>query len=347
MPKIWLYKLWRYIRMKKKKRHTVLIILLCVAFAWGLIAVLPRAKADANPFVIEQKTRPLLIAHGGGNREFPDNTLEACYNAYDADPNVMLELDVSLTKDGVIILSHDTTLDYRTNAGGAIIDWNYSDLIAEEIDFSYLNKLENGIASETVKYNDFNGRAVTPLDVNYPDGVTPRHNEIFLATTLKEVLIAFPHSKINVEIKQSGETGIQALEKVVGLLDGYDAFGRVVLASFHKEIYQKIKELKSSYPQILCSPEAGGVAGILITGWLGFDLFYNEPVEVLQVPMKQSVITVATRGFVATAHRHNIAVHFWTIDGEDDMRHLIDIGADGIMTNLPHLLKDVYDDVFG
>ena len=43
---------------------------------------------------------------------------------------------------------------------------------------------------------------------------------------------------------------------------------------------------------------------------------------------------------------HNIAVHFWTIDDEEDMRHLIEIGADGIMTNLPHKLQEVYDSVF-
>ena len=43
------------------------------------------------------------------------------------------------------------------------------------------------------------------------------------------------------------------------------------------------------------------------------------------------------------AHKHNISVHYWTIDDEDDMRHLIEIGADGIMTNYPHRLKKVYD----
>ena len=50
---------------------------------------------------------------------------------------------------------------------------------------------------------------------------------------------------------------------------------------------------------------------------------------------------------MATAHKHNIAVHYWTIDNEDDMKYLIEIGADGIMTNLPHTLLKVYDEVFG
>jgi len=332
-----------------KKKHIITIaILLCVALVWTVLAVIPRKAATAdNVFVIETNTRPLLIAHGGGNREFPDNTLEACYNAYSVDENVMLEMDVSITKDGVVIMSHDTTLDYRTNASGKISDWNYTDMITQQVDFSYLNKKENGVVVEYIKYTDYLGREVTPADVTYPDGITPRDTEVFLATTLREVLTCFPNNTVNIEIKQSGEIGITALHAVIDLLEEFDAFDRVVLASFHKEIYEEMKSIMSNtHPEIMCSPETAGVAEILVTGWFGLDLFYDEPVTVLQVPMKQSFINVATKNFVNTAHRHNIAVHYWTVDDEDDMRYLIDIGADGIMTNLPHLLKEVYDDVF-
>lgn len=80
------------------------------------------SKQTNKRFCHKTGSQPLLIAHGGGNREFPDNTLEACYNASSVNPEVMLEMDVSITKDGVIIMSHDTTLDYRTNARGAIAD---------------------------------------------------------------------------------------------------------------------------------------------------------------------------------------------------------------------------------
>jgi glycerophosphoryl diester phosphodiesterase len=58
-----------------------------------------------NPLRVNRGDTPLLIAHGGGNQEFPDNTLEAYYHAYSIDPRVMLETDVNITKDGVIILS--------------------------------------------------------------------------------------------------------------------------------------------------------------------------------------------------------------------------------------------------
>ena len=47
-------------------------------------------------------------------------------------------------------------------------------------------------------------------------------------------------------------------------------------------------------------------------------------------------------GQVDTAHKHNLAVHYWTINDKDEMRMLIGIGADGIMTDFPHRLAEVY-----
>ena len=118
------------IKMKKRLRITA-CVLAVILVVYGGIALFPRSHNFPfdNPMMTEGEL-PILIAHGGGNREFPDNTLEAFYNAYSVDPRVMMETDVSITKDGVVILSHDTTLDRKTTATGAIADWNYSDLIS-------------------------------------------------------------------------------------------------------------------------------------------------------------------------------------------------------------------------
>ena len=113
-------------------KRIVCITLVAVLFILAVLAVVPRsANYDGDNPMMKDGELPLLIAHGGGNREFPDNTIEAFYNAYSVDQRVMMETDVSITKDGVVILSHDTTIDRKTNKTGAIADWNYSDLIAE------------------------------------------------------------------------------------------------------------------------------------------------------------------------------------------------------------------------
>lgn len=339
-----------------KKRRVLLIILSSVITLWVLIFIFPRQHnfTDTNPLRVTDGV-PMLIAHGGGNQEFPDNTLEAFYNAYSVDPNVMMETDVSITKDGVIILSHDTTLDRKTTLIHTnISDMNYSDLVEEEIDFSYHNQVEprsNGynVSGELIRYKNYLGEEVTPLDVTYPEGVTPRHESKFLVTTLEELIKAFPNNKINVEIKQPGGIGLQALEATIQLLDDldedYNTYERIVLASFHKTIYEALQDLKkTTHPQLMFSPEASSVTRFFILFILGLDIFYGDEVAVFQLPMEQMGLNLATKRLVRIAHRHNIAVNYWTINDADDMRKLIDIKADGIMTDRPNLLKSVLEE---
>lgn len=332
----------------KKVLKIIAGILLAVIVVYAIIAILPRPRnfKPDNPMMKKTKL-PVLIAHGGGNMEFPDNTLEAFYNAYSVDQHVMMETDVSITKDGVIILSHDTTLDRKTNTTGKIADWNYTDLIAQEIDFGYTNPTEDEILSgEREHFKDENGIEKYPTDVSYPEGVTPRHESVFLATTLEELITTFPNNSINVEIKQSGDLGIRALSEVIRLLEKHDAFDRVVVASFHEEIYDEFQRLQKegAVPaEFMYSPAYDSATLFFALQLLKLDVFFPDKLCVFQFPMEESGFNLATKSFVNAAHRHNFAIHYWTINDVEDMKHLIEIGADGIMTDYPHRLKEVYD----
>ena len=332
-----------------KTKRIIGALLLFILIAYAVIAVLPRGKnfASDNPMMKEGDT-PILIAHGGGNREFPDNTLEAFYNAYSVDKRVMMETDVSITADGVVILSHDTTIDRKTNKTGAIADLNYSELISERVDFGYTNPTKNQtLIGERVKFKNPDGKEVTPLDVSYPEGVLPRDPEVFLATTLEELLVSFPENRVNVEIKQSGEVGKRAFLAVVELCERYNAFDRVVFASFHDEIYNLFCEYqkKDLVPDsFMYSPGTMGVVRFYLLHLSGLDLFFNDGIAVLQLPTDDYYVQLGTEALVRTAHSHNLAVHYWTINDKDEMRRLIDIGADGIMTDYPHRLAEVYAD---
>lgn len=337
-----------FLMKKRKGLRVTAVALAAVAAVWLLIFLLPRQqnfKAD-NP-MRRAGELPILIAHGGGNGEFPDNTLEAFYNAYSVDPRVMMETDVSITKDGVLILSHDTTLDRKTNVTGKIADWNYTDLMEHRVDFGYTNAVQDGVrVGELVRFTDENGEERTPMDVEYPDGIAPRDETVFLATTLEELLLAFPESRINVEIKQSGETGLRALKEALRLVEKYDAYNRVVLASFHEDIYDEFLRMKKNgeVPQsFMFSPSYDAATEFYILQLLGVDLFFDDSICVFQLPMEEYGFDLATRGMIRAAHRHNLAVHYWTINDTGEMMHLIEIGADGIMTDYPHRLKEVFD----
>ena len=333
----------------KKPLRIVSFVLVTLLLVYTGLVMFPRI--DNYKAVNSMRTDsnlPILIAHGGGNKEFPDNTLEAFYNAYSVDNMVMMETDVSITKDGVVILSHDTTLDRKTNVTGNIADWNYSDLISQKVDFGYTNPTDetDALSGEREHFKGPDGKEKYPTDVTYPEGIQPRDQKVFLATTLEELITAFPENRINVEIKQSGERGMTALKEVLRLLEKYNAFDRVVLASFHEELFDEYKRLVKSGEvpkKFMFSPATDSATAFVVLHILGLDLFYGDRVAVFQIPTEQSGINLATKRLVRSAHRHNLAVHYWTINDVDEMKHLINIGADGIMTDYPHRLKEVYD----
>jgi glycerophosphoryl diester phosphodiesterase len=336
-----------------KKKHIKKQVLLGVIVAYAFMLVAPRVQSfkGVNPLRAIDEL-PMIISHGGGNLEFPDNTLEAYYHTYSIDPYAMLETDINLTKDDVLILSHDRTLDRTTRLIDATIrDVNFADLLADEVDFNYKNPTSsaNGFntTSTWIPYRNYLNNTVTPLDVSYPEGVEPRHPTKFLVSTLEDLITSFPNNLINVEIKQTGETGLIALEKTIELMEAldeeYNTFERIVLASFHKEVYDSIIDYKSTYPQLMYSPEFNGVLKFYIMQLTGSSVFYLDTISVLQLPTEQLGLSLTTQSLISTAHKHNIAVHYWTINDEATMRELIEKKVDGIMTDRPTLLKQVLD----
>jgi glycerophosphoryl diester phosphodiesterase len=90
---------------------------LLVSLVLGLFAASATTAQAANRW-IEPKT-PLNIAHQGGEDEFPSNTMYAFRKALTVGAD-MLELDIGVTKDGKVIVMHDTTVDGKTNGHGTV-----------------------------------------------------------------------------------------------------------------------------------------------------------------------------------------------------------------------------------
>src|SRR5918912_4232136 len=88
---------------------------LALAVALLLIAAAPAGAA--NRWI--QKKAPLNIAHQGGEDEFPSNTMYAFRKALRAGAD-MLELDIGVTRDGKVVVMHDTTVDGKTNGHGTV-----------------------------------------------------------------------------------------------------------------------------------------------------------------------------------------------------------------------------------
>ena len=322
-----------------------LIICIIIVSFFAVCNFMPRPQnyAGDNP-LIRGGDLPILVAHRGGDGEFPGNTLEAFYNAYSVDERVIMETDINITKDGVLILCHETSLDKRTNVKGEIIDWNYSDLISQRVNFGYHNKADS---TELYPFADEYGKQIKPSDLDgYPEGLEGRDKEIYLATTLEELLLAFPNNIISIEVKQGGEIGLKAVAAAVQLVKKYDAFDRVIFASFKDEIFEEYKRLDKSGEvpdSFMYSPSLMGAVKYVALYFLGLDVFYDDGISVLQIPVEEYGIGLSSKRLISNARKHNIATHYWTINDEDEMRMLIENGADAIMTDYPHKLKSVLD----
>ena len=101
--------------MKPKTWQKVLGILLIVA---ALIRITSKTAMD-HPYYAADLNYPLVIAHQGGDGLWPGDTMFAFQNAADLGVDV-LEMDVPITKDGILVLMHDETVDRTTNGTGEI-----------------------------------------------------------------------------------------------------------------------------------------------------------------------------------------------------------------------------------
>lgn len=326
---------------------------------WGALALLPKPQQVAGENLFRPVgDLPLIIAHRGGYHEFPESTLEAYCHAYNVDQNIVFEADVVLTQDDVLVIQHDTSFDRNSDLppGQPVREVTYQSLIDNRVNFAYNNTLDqpNGTRQgDLIPYTNYRGESVTPLDANCPAEIEGRDPEVFLITTIEELLRAFPSQRITIEIKQSGELGGQALAQTMELLDtlnaenpNQDIYQRVSLGTFHKDIYDRFVELKNTtHPDLLFSPQNTVVLNYFILHLARLTTFFRAPIAALQVPLVGEGFTLNTPLFIKTAQRHNIAVHYWTINDEETMRELIDLGVDGIITDRISLLRSILDEM--
>ena len=115
---------------------------------------------------------------------------------------------------------------------------------------------------------------------------------------------------------------------------------RVEIGSFHIESLHAIRDISNG--SIATSGAESEIEKCILFPMIQLDRWWLDPgsASVLQIPMEWGGINLATKGIVDRAHQHGQAVQYWTINDRESMDHLIEIGADGIMTDDPILLRE-------
>jgi glycerophosphoryl diester phosphodiesterase len=264
--------------------------------------------------------RVIAFAHQGGSYEGPSSTLAAIKHAL-AEGVTAIELDVHATADRQIVVCHDETVDRTTNHRGAIADLTLAQL--RDMDNAYW-----WIAGATVTL----GREP---DEYVERGKAPVNRE-FGIVTLEEVVERFPGVLLNLDLKRTDPD----VEPYEGLLANelrrLERSSSVIVGSFHDVAVQRFRALA---PEVATSAATGEAATFYFSMLEGVPSV--PPVCAFQVPAVYGDVTVVDERFVETAHDAGIAVHVWTINDPGEMRQLLDVGVDGLISDRPTPLVQV------
>ncbi|MQA64074.1 MAG: glycerophosphodiester phosphodiesterase [Actinophytocola sp.] len=152
---------------------------------------------------------------------------------------------------------------------------------------------------------------------------------------LEDVLEELPEARFNIDVKCDA-----AVEPFIEVIQRTNAIDRIAAASFSARRLGRIRKLGGPKLVMAMGPLSAGV--IWLNGRVPrIPLGRLAQGAMAQVPIRYGQLPVVNEAFVAAAHRMGVEVHVWTVDEADQMRSLLDMGVDGIVTDRPDVLRDV------
>lgn len=288
------------IEMGVKRRLSLMLGLFTVGLlAWLGWLRLTAERAQAQRW-FQDAHRPMILAHQGGEKEWPSNTMYAFDQAHRLGADV-LDADLQMTRDGVLVFIHDTTVDRTTDGTGALADLTWEEI--SHLDAAYHFTLDQ-------KTYPLRGQGVR-------------------IARLDETLDAFPAWRLQIEVKQAPFSIADALAK---LLKEKKAEERVLLSSFDEEM---MAHLRRACPQVASSATPNEIRNLVLASWVGLEGLLSPKYSALQVPLSRHGITLVSPRIVKAAHARGVYVLPWTLDTDEEVEVCRAAGADGFNTNLP------------
>jgi len=244
-----------------------------------------------------------LIGHRGAAGIAPENTFTSFDTALKNGVNA-IELDLHQTKDGKIVVIHDTTVDRTTDGKGLVSDFLYEEL----------KKLDAG--------NWF--------DSKFSNEKIPLLNDVF--STYKDKV------DFMLDIKAGSELYPGIENNICDLIQTYNLLNKTIICSTKITVLNKFKDIncdlklgKIIKPNELWRTLFDPSSFIHKTGLL--------PKMVCITPHW----TMVNPNLIFTAKENGLSIFPWTVDKERLMRSLVFRGVDGIITNFPDMARRVID----
>lgn len=282
--------------------------------------------ATAQKTNMKQANQFDLEAHRGGRGLMPENTIPAMKNAIDLGA-VTLEMDVVISKDNKVVVSHDPYFNdviTTTPAGASLAKKDAANYLLYSMPYDSIRKFDVGMKP-------------------HPD--FPRQKKIAVSKPLLADLLdateAYAKSKgkqirYNIEIKsKEGFDGVrhpappEFAELLLKVLADKKVTARTIVQSFD---VRPLQYLHGKHPAVQLSYLVEATAGPFDEHMkkLGFTPPYYSP-----------LYTLVTKESVAAAHAMGMKVVPWTINNLADMKRIKDLGVDGLISDYPDLFKEI------
>ena len=317
--------------MKKKKVIIPLAVVLLITVA-ALSFFLIIGSDDTvqvvdydtdNSYIVEGGA--LVSAHRSGGGLFPENTFMAfkdCVTSETFETDIF-EFDLHITKDNVLILLHDDNFDRTSNSEEL---FGEKGVEPSEKNFEELQGLNLG-ENFQAPGGSYPYRGLRGDDI--PDDL----KVVRLEDVLDYILAQEKEYSFIIEIKDSDDTGRRAADELYRILKERDILDRVIVGTFNGEITEYFDE---RYDDMLRSASISEVLKFYFSSVFGIDLDpENIKYDALQIPYKAFIFNLGTQKIINRAHSLDVAVQYWTINDEEDIKVLNSRGTDAIITDNP------------
>jgi glycerophosphoryl diester phosphodiesterase len=212
-----------------------------------------------------------------------------------------------MTRDGHVVVSHDPS---ALRMAGADAAWKDVDL------------------AEAQRFDLGHGYVAA-------DGSRPYSGQGVRIPTFEEVLVELPSVRLNVDIKQAWPPMVKPL---LALIRRHRAEHRVCLASFQLRTLLEVRRRGYDGDTALAQAEVAALLAAPVA------LIKRLPFvgTAAQVPVNAGPIRLDREKVIAKWHALGMRVDFWTIDDPSEARRLLELGADGIMTDDPAAIAPVF-----
>lgn len=240
----------------------------------------------------------------------PENTLPSFRRAME-EGAAYLELDVHETRDGEVVVIHDPTVERTTDGAGAVREMGLDEV--QRLDAGFRFTADRGAT------HPFRGRGIR-------------------VPTLREFFADLPGARTTLEIKELSAPGI---ERLFDLVEEAGKTQQVLVASEDDAMMEAARAvIRGRGLQVATGFSSGESRAFMNALWAGQPP-REVPGQALQIPRRYQGAALVTPESVAAAHGLGVEVHVWTVNEADEMRELLALGVDGIITDYPARLRDV------